>query len=84
MKICREECRYGSIHLDPDTRWSGQLHAPATLTSGKNPLVRIGLEAGCAIESRRREKSCTAGNRTRDVEFVTRRHRWNQHLADLS
>jgi hypothetical protein len=29
---------------------SGQLHAPAALPQGKEPLVPIGGEAGCALE----------------------------------
>jgi hypothetical protein len=30
---------------------SGQLHAPAALPSGKEPLVPIGQEAGCTFHN---------------------------------
>jgi hypothetical protein len=38
--------------LDLGTRWqvSGQLHAPAALPAGKEPLVPIGQEAGWTSE----------------------------------
>jgi hypothetical protein len=29
---------------------SGQLHAPAVLPTGKQPLVSIGYEAGCTYQ----------------------------------
>jgi hypothetical protein len=56
---------------------SGQLHALATMTPGKEPPVPIGYEAGSAPEPVwtlwGKEKSCTAGNRTRDVQPVAYR-----------
>jgi hypothetical protein len=53
---------------------SGHLHAPTDLPSGKKPPVPTGQEAGWAPGSVwmlcRREKSCTAGNLTRNVQPV--------------
>jgi hypothetical protein len=52
---------------------SGQIHAPATLTSNK-PSIPIGYEVGWALEPvwtlRRREKSCKVGNRTWTVHPI--------------
>jgi hypothetical protein len=48
---------------------SDQFHAPAALPPGKYPPVPIGQEAGWAPDPvwrmQGREKSCSAGNRTK-------------------
>jgi hypothetical protein len=56
---------------------SGQLHAPAALPPGKAPPIPTGYEAWWAPESVwmlwRRDKSCTARNRTQVVQLIVHR-----------
>jgi hypothetical protein len=54
---------------------SGQLHAPATLPLGKQPLVPIGEETGWALDPVcvlwKREKFYPARNRTPAIQVIT-------------
>jgi hypothetical protein len=50
-------------------RLSGQLHVPAALLPGKEPLVHIGQEAGAGVDAEEKE-SCPVGNGTRAVQPV--------------
>jgi hypothetical protein len=63
------EWRYSSTILDLDTRWSGQLHAPAALSPGKKPPVPVEEEAGRTPEPvwqlwSREKRVAPAGSRT--------------------
>jgi hypothetical protein len=86
---------YGGVEVQIHYFWPGhwlevcgQLHAPAALPPGKEPPVPIGQEAGCAPEPVwtlwRREKSCTAGNRTRAVQPVAIPTELTRRLSSLN
>jgi hypothetical protein len=61
------EWMYSSSILDFDTRWSGQLHAPAALSLGKGLVIHciggwVGLTPGLTLW-RRETPLASVGNR---------------------